>query len=93
MEKLTDINEVCRLLNTTSRTLRFYESKGIYFILMIVFTILFNEVKQNEVIGIRTSATLKYKEVWDRSHKLASYVFFVVSSLFLHNNFLKQRLA
>ncbi len=29
MEKLTDINEVCRLLNTTSRTLRFYESKGI----------------------------------------------------------------
>ena len=27
--KLYDINEVCRLLNTTSRTLRFYEEKGI----------------------------------------------------------------
>ena len=28
-EKLCDINEVCRLLDTTSRTLRFYEEKGI----------------------------------------------------------------
>ncbi|MBQ9744715.1 MAG: MerR family transcriptional regulator [Clostridia bacterium] len=27
--KLYDINEVCRLLDTTSRTLRFYEEKGI----------------------------------------------------------------
>ena len=28
-EKLYDINEACRMLNTTSRTLRFYEEKGI----------------------------------------------------------------
>lgn len=28
-EKLTDINQVCKMLGTTSRTLRFYESKGI----------------------------------------------------------------
>ncbi|MBQ7760854.1 MAG: MerR family transcriptional regulator [Clostridia bacterium] len=28
-EKLTDINEVCRMLGCTSRTLRFYEEKGI----------------------------------------------------------------
>ncbi len=27
--RLYDINDVCRLLNTTSRTLRFYEEKGI----------------------------------------------------------------
>ncbi len=29
MNKLIDINEVCKLLNTTSRTLRFYEEKGL----------------------------------------------------------------
>ncbi|MBR6807603.1 MAG: MerR family transcriptional regulator [Clostridia bacterium] len=29
MEKLYDISEVCELLGTTSRTLRFYEEKGI----------------------------------------------------------------
>jgi DNA-binding transcriptional MerR regulator len=28
-EAFYDINEVCRLLNTTSRTLRYYEEKGI----------------------------------------------------------------
>ena len=28
-EQLYDINEVCRLLDTTSRTLRFYEEKGL----------------------------------------------------------------
>ena len=28
-KKLTDINEVCRMLGCTSRTLRFYEEKGI----------------------------------------------------------------
>lgn len=28
-EKLTDINKVCRMLGCTSRTLRFYEEKGI----------------------------------------------------------------
>ncbi len=66
----------------------------IYFILMIVFTISFNEVKQNEVIGIRTSATLKYKEVWDRSHKLTSYVFalflpFSYTTIFLDSGWLK----
>lgn len=29
MNELVDINEVCKLLKTTSRTLRFYEEKGI----------------------------------------------------------------
>lgn len=29
MEHLTDINEICKALGTTSRTLRFYEDKGI----------------------------------------------------------------
>lgn len=28
-QKLLDINEVCKMLSTTSRTLRFYEQKGI----------------------------------------------------------------
>ena len=28
-QKLLDINTVCRMLGTTSRTLRFYEEKGI----------------------------------------------------------------
>jgi len=28
-EQMYDINEVCKMLNTTSRTLRFYEEKGI----------------------------------------------------------------
>ena len=66
----------------------------IYFILMIVFTISFNEIKQNEVIGIRTSATLKYKEVWDRSHKLTSYIFalflpFSYTTIFLNSGWVK----
>ena len=36
---LFDINIVCKMLNTTSRALRFYEEKGIMLIILILMVI------------------------------------------------------
>ncbi len=42
----------------------------VYFVISFLFSICSAYIKQNRIFGIRTSATLKYKQVWDKTHKI-----------------------
>ncbi len=46
----------------------------IYFIIAIIFSIGAFYVKQNLTFGIRTSATLKYEQVWNKTHRIFSLI-------------------
>jgi len=51
----------------------------IYFTINVIFATALPYAKQNTMFGIRTPATLKYKIVWEKTHKLFS----LISTLFI----------
>lgn len=63
------------------------------FLVGIVFIVLGNylhKVKQNYTIGIRIPWTLNSKENWNRTNRLASWLFIISGLLFILNAFLQQ---
>ncbi len=51
----------------------------IYFTINVIFSIASPYAKQNTMFGIRTSVTLKYEIVWEKTHK----AFSLISTLFI----------
>ncbi|WOO87951.1 SdpI family protein [Mollicutes bacterium LVI A0039] len=78
--------------NATSESIEFLNGLVIGFgLLFIYFGNISNKIEQNAVFGIRLPYTLRNEKVWNRTHYIGGYLFFitgvltVISGLLLNN--------
>jgi len=66
---------------------------GLVGLLMIILGCYFRKLKQNFFIGIRTPWTLSSENVWNKTHRLGSYLFIIWGACLMLSPWLTTRFA